>query len=126
MPHPADTPERGEIYWVDLSDSRGSEQRGERPALVISPSLVNEKFNTVVVAAISTSVRSRTNPIAPFLPAGQPLPEDSCVMAWQIRTLDNSRLRDYAGSLNAQQLARVNTALRGVFGLRAPTPPPSG
>jgi mRNA interferase MazF len=117
VPFPDEPPKRGEIYWIDLGQARGSEQSGRRPALVISPSVVNKTFPVVVVAAMTSKIKVRGNPISPILPAGRPLPRESCVMSWQVFTVSNERLSGFAGSLTPQQQAEVDVALRISFGL---------
>jgi mRNA interferase MazF len=51
-------PRRGEVWLVDFSPSRGSEQRGLRPALVIQNDVGNEYAATTIVAAITSTVAS--------------------------------------------------------------------
>lgn len=117
MPFPATQPHRGEIYWANLSPVIGSEQGGRRPVLVISLDRDIPKLPTIVVAAVSTKVRDRTNPLAPVLSAGCPLPEESAVFTFQLRTLDKQRLDGYAGSLTPEQQQLVNQGLALSFGL---------
>jgi len=50
-------PRRGEVWMVDFSASRGSEQRGLRPALVIQNDIGNRFASTTIVAAISSVVK---------------------------------------------------------------------
>jgi mRNA interferase MazF len=38
-------PERGDIVWLDFNPQTGHEQKGKRPAIVISPKEYNEKVN---------------------------------------------------------------------------------
>lgn len=117
VPYPADAPEAGEVYWVNLDPVVGSEQRGRRPALVISPKEVQVVLPVVVVAAITSVVRSYDNPLTPVLPAGHPLPKESTVLTFQIRTLDQRRLEAFAGRLTAVQMAAVRRGLIRSFGL---------
>jgi len=109
------TPRRGDVYWIDWSPSRGSEQAGVRPAVVISNDFVNSRLPVVTVAAVTTRIRDENSPIALVLPAGSPLPEKSCVLAFQVMTVDQGRLRSHAGSLTAAQLAALDQRLRNVW-----------
>jgi mRNA interferase MazF len=47
---------RGEIRWVDLSSTRGHEQTGVRPVLVLSHDIFNERSGTVIVTARSLKI----------------------------------------------------------------------
>jgi mRNA interferase MazF len=117
VPHPETPPRRGEIYWIDFNPVIGSEQGGRRPAVVISTDDFNKNVPVVAVAAISTSQATRTSPLAVNLPAGQPLQLASRILAFQVRTVDQSRLAGYLGSLDAQQVQALKGALRVVWDL---------
>lgn len=52
-------PLRGEIWEFDLNPTRGREQRGVRPCLVVSTDALNKSnFGTVVVCPITTRERT--------------------------------------------------------------------
>lgn len=116
-------PKRGEIYWVDWSPSRGSEQAGHRPALIISTDVRNRIMNTVVVAAMTTTVRDSArngnSPVSLFLPEGQPMPREGVILGFQIMTVDKGRLEDCAGQISDVQQSSVDQILRTSFGLQA-------
>ena len=44
---------RGDIYWADLEPTRGHEQRGHRPVLIVSPDHFNHATQTPVVLPIT-------------------------------------------------------------------------
>ena len=48
-------PHRGDIVWIDLDPSQGSEIKKTRPALVISPSSYNEKVGLALLCPITSS-----------------------------------------------------------------------
>lgn len=50
-------PERGDIVWLDLNPSKGHEQKGVRPALIISPKLYNAKTDLALVCPITSVVK---------------------------------------------------------------------
>jgi len=45
---------RGEIYWTDLNPTRGREQVGRRPVLILSNDLFNRRSGTVIAMAITS------------------------------------------------------------------------
>lgn len=47
-------PERGDIIWITLSPTRGHEQSGRRPALVLSPAFYNERNGTGLICPITS------------------------------------------------------------------------
>lgn len=96
---------------VDFSPSRGSEQRGTRPALVIQNDVGNQYAATTIVAAISSTIK--IYPVTVLLKKGEGgLKRSSMVNLAQILTLDKSRLRRRLGMLPAQLIERVNAAVK--------------
>ena len=48
------TPQRGDIVWIDLDPSQGSEMKKTRPALVVSPASYNEKVGLALLCPITS------------------------------------------------------------------------
>ncbi len=116
---------RGEIYWVEFSPVRGSEQAGLRPALVIQNDVGNRYSPTTVVAAITRTISPELYPFLVIIePAESGLPERGAVNCAQIVTIQqvgpSSRLRPARGQatvrpigrLNKDKMAEVDAALR--------------
>ena len=45
---------RGEIRWADLDPARGHEQAGQRPVLILSHDVFNERSGTVIAVALTS------------------------------------------------------------------------
>jgi mRNA interferase MazF len=45
---------RGEIYWADLDPTKGREQAGQRPVLILSQEIFNERSGTVIAMALTS------------------------------------------------------------------------
>ena len=56
-------PHRGEIYWVNLDPTVGTEISKTRPALIISNNIGNHYSGRVTVAPISSMETQRVYPI---------------------------------------------------------------
>lgn len=111
---------RGEIYYADLSPVVGSEQGGTRPVLIVQNDVGN-KYSPTVIAAAITSQRYKTD-----LPThiqvnatGSGLARDSIVLLEQVRTIDKRRLRERMGTLNNNDMGRVDQALSVSLGIGA-------
>ncbi len=104
-------PRREEVWTVDFSPSRGSEQRGVRPALVIQNDVGNRYAGTTIVAAITTTIK--IYPVTVPLKKGEGgLPRSSMVNFAQILTIDKSRLLRRMGSLSTDRMNIVNSAIK--------------
>ena len=45
---------RGDIFWADLNPTKGHEQAGVRPVVIISHDVFNNKSGTVIAMAITS------------------------------------------------------------------------
>ena len=50
-------PDRGDIVWLNFTPQTGHEQRGKRPALVLSPKIYNEKTSLCICVPITSKVK---------------------------------------------------------------------
>ena len=104
---------RGEIYLAALDPVVGKEIAKTRPVVVISNNKNNEFSATVTVLPLSSRNLERIYPFEVFLPEGAGnLPKNSKVKADQIRTLDKSRLLTLVGSLEREDIAQIEKAIR--------------
>lgn len=103
---------RGEIYLADLSPSRGSEQGGVRPVLIIQNNVGNKYSTTVIVASITSRDKKAMVPTHVHIKASlDGLLMDSRIMLEQIRTIDKVRLQNKLGQITDEELEKVNRAL---------------
>ena len=77
-------PERGDIVWLNFTPQTGHEQRGKRPALILSPKMYNEKTSLCICLPITSKVKGYPFEVA--------LPEDlevrGVVLSDQVKSLD--------------------------------------
>jgi len=97
------------IFLASLDPTRGAEQAGNRPVLVISRERINQLLPVINVIPL-TSRKSTERVIYPnevLLPSGVAgLRVDSIALCYQIRTLDKSRLGRDWGELDDANLRR--------------------
>jgi len=108
---------RGEIYWVDWSPSRGSEQSGLRPALVVQNDVGNKFSPTTIVAALTTAIEKPYPFLVKVTAKESGLPKDSTVNLAVILTVDKTRLRNKCGELSEARMLQVNEAIKASLGL---------
>ncbi len=104
---------RGEIRWADLNPVRGHEQAGERPVLVLSHDVFNDRSGTVIAVALTSQEPRAGFPLSLELRTPK-LPKRSWVKIGQIRTLSTERLGRRLGRVSEEELAEV---LEGLFEL---------
>jgi mRNA interferase MazF len=81
---------RGEIYWADLDPTKGREQAGQRPVLILSQDIFNERSGTVIAMAIARQSQKAGFPLTLEF-SSSALPGKSWVKISQIRTLSTER-----------------------------------
>lgn len=97
---------RGEIRWADLSPTRGHEQAGQRPVLVLSHDVFNERSGTVIAVALTSQEPRAGFPLTLEIRTAR-LPKRSWVKISQIRTLSTERLGKRLGRASEEELARI-------------------
>ncbi len=102
---------RGRCYLAALDPAIGHEISKTRPVVVVSNDKNNEFSGTVTILPVTSKNLQRIYPFEVFLNQGEAnLPKDSKVKADQIRTLDKKRLVKFIGSLNDNQMEKVDKA----------------
>lgn len=104
---------RGDIYWVDLNPTQGSEMNKERPCVLIGATPINRARHTVVVVPLSTSAKARPPITIPVFCMGKQV----TAVCDQIRTVDKSSLKSSVGSLTSNDLNALDEGLRKVLSL---------
>ncbi len=94
------------IFWADLNPTRGSEQAGKRPVLVISEEAVNQALPIVTVVCLTSFKPGRkVYPIESLLETEDSgLKERSIVMAHQVRALAKDRLVEKCGAIDKEEI----------------------
>ena len=106
-----DFPRRGEVWLVNWNPTRGSEQAGRRPALVIQNDIGNEKAPTTIVAAVSSSVKVYPMNVQIIPPEGG-LDRPSIIKTSQILTISKERLEKRLGRISGDSLNEVDRAIK--------------
>ena len=101
-------PRRGDVYWVALDPTLGTEIRKTRPAVVVSNDSCNEYGTRVVVLPLTSNVDSLYPGEARVDVKGKP----ARALGDQIRSIDKKRLRSRIGCLSQNELRSVDDALR--------------
>ena len=108
---------RGEIRWVDLDPTRGSESDKRRPAVIVSNDGANAtaaRLNRGVITVVPvTGNVTQVFPFQVLLPAGTAgLEMDSKVQAEQVRSVSVHRVSSALGVLSTLLMDQVDEALR--------------
>ena len=86
---------RGEVYWVNLDPTIGSEIKKTRPALIVSPDDLNAALPRVIIAPLTSKGQALgCRPEVKF--AGKP----ARILLDQLRSVDKRRLAEKMGEID--------------------------
>ena len=111
------TPLRGEVWLVDLDPTRGREQAGKRPALVVSTNGFNKSpADLVVIVPITSKDKSIPWHVALQPPEGGTKTK-SFIMCEAVRSVSHDRMAQRWGAVTSATMDEVEDRLRILFDL---------
>jgi len=104
---------RGDIFWVDLTDARGHEQGGRRPAIVLAVS-----YGGMTIAIPLTTTKNafgfpHTHAICCNKENG--LSADSAALVFQLVSLSEDRFREKIGRSSGEDMEAIIILLKDLF-----------
>ena len=111
--------QRGQIWWADLGEPRGSGPGYRRPIIVIQANSFNKtNLSTVIVAIVTSNLDLGDMPGNVRLTTGTTgLDNDSVVNITQLLTVDRADLVEYVGSVSDRKMDQIDRGLRLVLSL---------
>ena len=106
---------RGEIRWADLSPTRGREQAGLRPVLILSQDVFNERSGTVIAMALTSQAQRAGFPLTLELES-RGLPKRSWLKISQIRTMSVERIGKKIGKASPEEIEQAIVGLNEIIG----------
>jgi len=112
MMTPPYVPDAGDLIWTDFDPTRGREQSGRRPALVISSANFADNTGLAVVCPITSRVRPL--PTSVVLPENLPIAGE--ILVSHVRSIDTqARPVHYAGAAVPPDVAQLVRAKLNAF-----------
>lgn len=99
-----------EIYLVQLDPTVGSEIRKKRPAVIVSPDIVNKHLNTLIVAPLTHSIKNYPSRVRSIYNN-----EMGEIALDQIRAVDKIRCLERKGQLDRTTSEKVKLVLQTMF-----------
>ena len=109
--------QRGDIFFTRFDNAIGSEQSGNRPAVVLQNDVGNYHSPTLIVATMTSKAEKKVNQPTHCLLVNDFLSVPSIVQAEQIFTIDKSRVLKFLGHLTPEEMSRVDDAVRASLAL---------
>jgi mRNA interferase MazF len=107
---PTSKPSVGEVWWVDLDPTKGREQRGRRPAVVVSVDEFNHGPAELIIVAPMTTKRKG-------IPFHVLTSDHGFVKCEDIRSISLERLLGRKGSVTSSEMGQVRGVMRLLLGI---------
>lgn len=106
---------QGEIWHANLNPSKGSEQAGARPVVIISGNLLNQHLPVVIVMPLTSKIKKyKGNPIIkPTKTNG--LRSDSEMLVFHVRSVSKDRLTKKSGSVEPDEIEMAVRTLNDIL-----------
>jgi mRNA interferase MazF len=102
---------QGEIWYANLNPTKGSEQAGHRPVVIVSGNMLNQLINTVIVFPLTTKSKNYKGNLVLIPNKRNGLAEKSEVLTFHIRSLSKVRLTKRVGVITQQELEALKQGL---------------
>jgi mRNA interferase MazF len=106
---------QGEIWDVYLNPTKGSEQAGRRPVVVISGNLANTYLNVVIVCPLTTSIKNYKGNLIMNPNSVNGLNEKSEVLTFHIRSISKERFQTKIGDISKSELDKIKVCLDDIL-----------
>lgn len=104
---------RGDIYWVNLDPTVGSEIQKKRPCVIMGATPINQARRTVVVVPLSSSPKAHP----PMTIAVTCMNKKVAAVCDQIRAIDKTRFLKKIGHLSDDELMDLSDGLKQILSL---------
>jgi mRNA interferase MazF len=107
-------PDVGDLVWLTFDPQAGHEQRGRRPALILSPRVYNSKARLAIACPVTSQIKGY--PFEVSLPPGGKI--TGVVLADHVKNLDwQARQVTFEAKAPADVVTDVRERLRVLLGL---------
>jgi mRNA interferase MazF len=106
---------QGEIWDIYLSPTKGSEQAGRRPAVIISGNVMNTYLQVVIVCPLTTSIKNYKGNVVLEPTTVNGLKATSEILTFHIRSVSKERFDRKIGDITKEQLNEVKSSLNDIL-----------
>lgn len=106
---------QAEIWLTNLNPTKGREQNGVRPVVVISGNLMNEYLDVVITCPLTSKIKNYKGNVVlePNLKNG--LSQPSEILTFHLRSMSKERLIKKVGKISATELKEIKECLNDIL-----------
>ncbi|MGB1231420.1 MAG: type II toxin-antitoxin system PemK/MazF family toxin [Winogradskyella sp.] len=106
---------QGEIWNMYLNPVKGSEKRGNRPAVIISGNMLNKYLEVVIVCPLTTKIKNYKGNVILNPSNKNGLKEISEVLTFHLRSVSKERLGSKIGQMSFEELNTIKATLNDIL-----------
>jgi len=106
---------QGEIWLADLNPTKGSEQKGIRPVIIISGNLLNDHANVLMICPLTSSIKNYHGNLILELDSINGLSSTSEALTFHIRSVSKDRLQSKMGKITSSELLKIKNCLNDLL-----------
>ncbi len=106
---------QGEIWDVNFNPSKGSEQHGIRPSVIVSGNVMNMNFDLVIVFPLTSKIKNLRGNLVLNPTKSNGLKKKSEILVFQIKSISKERLIRKRGWITVDELDYLKTNLSKIL-----------
>ncbi|MEN9998439.1 MAG: hypothetical protein RI922_1429 [Bacteroidota bacterium] len=106
---------QGEIWYANLNPTKGSEQAGHQPVVIISGNLLNAHLPIVICCPLTTQIKNYKGNVVLQPTSKNKLDKPSEILTFHIRSCSKDRLSKKLGVISKQELNEIVTGLNDLL-----------
>lgn len=106
---------QGEIWNANLNPSKGSEQAGVRPIVILSGNLLNEYLNVVICCPLTTQIKNYKGNLVLTPDSENKLKKKSEILTFHIRSVSKERLIKKTGKISDKEIEQIKKYLNEIL-----------
>ena len=104
-----------EIWYTDLNPSKGGEQAGFRPVVIISGNLMNEYLNIVICCPLTSKIKNYKGNVVLTPNKQNNLKVKSEILTFHIRSIAKERLKNKVGEISSMEFETLRNGLNDLL-----------
>jgi len=104
-----------EIWYANLNPTKGNEQKGFRPVVIISGDMLNKHLEIVIACLLTTKIKNYKGNVVLSPTKDNGLTKNSEIMIFHIRSISKDRLIKRIGNISKTELANLKQGLDDIL-----------
>ena len=107
--------EAGELWYANLNPTKGNEQSGLRPVVILSGNLLNTYLNVVICCPLTSKIKNYKGNLVLDPDENNKLPKRSEILTFHVRSISKVRLMRKIGSILEEEVLLVKKNLKEIL-----------